>query len=169
MVPSIYSDIRDQIKPGDILAVTHLSWARWSDIESQIVRFSPRSEFSHVAIAWPMAGRLFILEAVVPEIRIYPLSSRFKEFFWLPINRPLSAEAENFAMSMVGEKYGKLEAIKGFFNRTSSANSRWQCAEYVQQVLLKNGIVMSCKPTPSDIVKCAMYQLGAELRAVTKL
>jgi len=159
-----YEDVRSTITSGDIIAFTHMGWRSWSDIESQIVRMATRSEFSHVAIAWVVAERIFIIEAVVPEIRIFPLSN-FKEFFILRTHIPMSIEAEEFALSRVGERYSKWEAIKGYFGRNKD-DRYWQCAEFVSSVLHKDGIDLPGKDTPTDLVRGTMDVLGSNLELI---
>jgi len=59
-----YKTFRHLIQPGDIIAFTHNGWWSVADLESQLVRIITRSEYSHVGIAWPVGGRVMILEAV---------------------------------------------------------------------------------------------------------
>jgi len=58
-----YSEVRDTIKSGDLLAWSHRGWRTWYDIKIQAVRFFTQSEFSHVGVAWAVGGRVFVLEA----------------------------------------------------------------------------------------------------------
>lgn len=149
-----YSDARPLIEIGDLFAFSHDGFSSRQDLESQAVRFFTRSEFSHVGVAWPVAGRVFILEAVVPLVRIYPLS-KLLPFYWIPMRKPLEPAAEELALSIIGEPYSKWEAIRGFFG-AARANSKWQCAEYVQSVLAANGTNLPGKPTPTAVVHGAM-------------
>ena len=71
-----YTDIRDQIKTGDLIGFTHKGWLGWYNFKVQMVRMFTRSEYSHVAIAYVMNDRIFILEAVGAEVRLFPLSRR---------------------------------------------------------------------------------------------
>lgn len=150
-----YNDIRNHIRPGDVIACSHEGWGSWSDIESQIVRIATRSEYTHVGIAWPIAGRVMIIEAVVPEIRIFPLA-KLLPFYWISLGGEFTAKAEEFALSRVGEEYSKWEAIKGYFGGTDLNNGHWQCAEFVQAVLRVNGTLPRgrTKATPTDLVRC---------------
>jgi hypothetical protein len=165
----LYNDIRNTIQPGDLIAFTHTGWNSWEDIQSQIVRIFTRSEYSHVGIAWPVGGRVMLLEAVVPEIRIFPLS-KLLPFYYLPITGVVGKwndDAEEYALSRVGEKYSKLEAIKGFFGATKDSNKRWQCAEYARAILHRAGLSVDCKDTPTALVREVM-QRGIQLNMVTK-
>lgn len=160
-----YIGIRNYIQSGDIVAFTHIGWKSFSDIESQIIRMATRSEYSHVGLVWKIADRLFVLEAVVPEIRIFPLSN-FNHFYLLSMKAPLSKEAEEYALSRVGQRYSKFEAIKGYLGINKS-NEKWQCAEYVKAVLRINGILLSGTDTPTNIVRSAMEEYNAGLIVVT--
>jgi hypothetical protein len=160
-----YKTARPQIISGDIIAFSHEGWSSWSDIESQMVKLWTQSEYSHVGIAWAIAGRVFVLEAVVPEIRIFPLR-KLLPFYWVPMQTPLSKTTERYAISRVGEEYSKWEAIKGYLGSTS-LNRKWQCAEYVRTVLSVNGSMMKGKNTPSAIVRDAL-EMGKALHLVQR-
>lgn len=143
------------MQSGDILAFSHDEWASVSDLETQAVRFFTRSEFSHVGVAWVIGGRVFIIEAVVPKVRIYPLS-KLLPFYWIPMRRELSDAAVEAALSIVGEDYSKIEAIRGYFGTNSEENHLWECAEEVKFVLRKNGITLPGRATPTQVVRDAM-------------
>lgn len=151
-----YRTARPQITSGDIIAFTHSGWGSWADIESQIVRIATRSEYSHVGVTWVTGGRVFILEAVVPEIRIFPLR-KLVPFYWVPMYSPLSRPTERYALSRVGQEYSKWEAVKGFFGSTR-LDQKWQCAEYVRMVLSVNKSMAPGKNTPTAIVQDALKQ-----------
>jgi hypothetical protein len=150
-----YNDIRGKIRPGDLLAFSHEGWKSWSDVQSQIVRIATRSEYTHVGIAWPVAGRVMILEAVVPRIRIFPVSNLLP-FYWLPLSSTWDEQVEEYALGRVGEEYSKWEAIKGYYGWTNDGNRKWQCAEYARVILSKAGIPLDCKDTPTALVKEVM-------------
>jgi hypothetical protein len=165
----LYEDIRPKIRAGDLIAFSNESWGSKADFQSQLVRIFTRSEYSHVGVAWPIGGRVMLLEAVVPEIRIFPLS-KLLPFYHLPVTGTAgewTADVEEYALSRVGQKYSKLEAIKGLFGWTEAGNKRWQCAEYVLEVLRRAGLGIDCHATPTNLVREAM-SLGAPLNMVTR-
>ena len=155
-----YPDLRSQIKSGDVLAWTHRSWDSIKDIQCQIVRMATQSEYSHVGVAWVVAERVFVLEAVTAGVRIFPLS-RSAPFYWVP-RGIWSDEAERRAMAHVGAEYSKWEAIKAFFGGSSYDNDAWECAEYVCWVL---GLPVVAK-TPAKVVQHLQDVEGLELRTV---
>ena len=97
-----YAETRPRIRSGDLIALTHRSWSSWYDVQIHAVRFFTQSEYSHVALVWEIGGRLFVIESVVPFVRIVPLSSLQKEgFYWVPMDAPISDAELEFALSKV--------------------------------------------------------------------
>lgn len=156
-----YQEIRPLIKSGDLIAQGHKGWGSLYDIQIQIVRIFTRSEYSHVAIAWVIGGRVFVIEAVTQGIRIFPLS-RLTPFYWIPMNADWTAEAEEFALKNIGEPYSKWECIKAFFEPLTN-NGLWQCAKWSDAVLEKLGIDLGDRVTPTDIVRSALSRYGSNL------
>jgi hypothetical protein len=146
-----YEDARSQIKSGDILAFGHVGWNSWHDLKIQGIRFFTQSEYCHIATAWVCGGRVFVLEAVTPKIRIFPLSM-MGEFYWIPMNAPWTTETEEFALSKVGEHYSQWQAVESFFSKPK-ADKLWQCCEYSRTVAEKDGIIIPGKYTPTGTVK----------------
>lgn len=153
-----YLEVRPDICFGDILAWTHREWNSWHDIKIQLVRFITQSEYSHVGIAWKIGGRLLVVEAVVPAVRIYPLS-KLGDFYHIPLGVEWTQETEEFMLSKVGEPYSQIEAFKALFGGVTD-NGKWQCAELVFQILHKAGIYLGNMYTPTAIVREAQL-LGA--------
>lgn len=145
-----YQDARGKIKSGDLLAWSHRGWRSWYDIQIQLVRFFTQSEYSHVGVAWVTGGRVFVIEAVTPKVRIYPLS-KLGEFYWVPDFIDWTPEVEERALGFVGTEYSKWEALAAFFGRTVDA-TRMQCAKLVCTIL---GI-RSSNITPSHVVNAAL-------------
>jgi hypothetical protein len=162
-----YAAIRDTIKSGHILTWTHRSWETLSDIESQVVRIITESEYSHVGLAWVFGGRVFVLESVVPKIRIVPLSNLLPCYL-LTYQVTWTEAAETFALSLVGNGlYSKWEAILGLFRKIRHSDSVWQCAKYVWCVLDKTDrpIELNGLLTPSAVVQAAL-ESGATLQSM---
>lgn len=155
----LYSEVRPAIETGDLLAWRHEGWGSLYDLQIQIVRMATRSEYSHVGLAWKVGGRLFCLEAVGSGIRIMPLSL-LGDFYFIPMLIEEDKFAIEFALSKVGEKYSKWQAITSFFGKVKE-DGRWQCAEYVNRVLEESGFSIGERNlTPSKVVEAVqeLYQ-----------
>lgn len=153
-----YSEIKSKIKSGDIIALSHYKWASWYDFQVQMVRVFTQSEFTHVGLVWEVAGRLFVIEAVEPVVRITPLSHCAEEgFYWAPLNTPISDEELEFALSKVGKaKYSKWQAIKSQFKSLKvGEDDLFECAEFVICARKLSGVNLGDVATPSEVVKAA--------------
>ena len=143
----IYADARPLIASGDVLFWTHKPMRSFYDLQIQIVRALTRSEWSHVGIAWVIAGRVFVIEAVSQGVRIFPLS-RAGDFTWTSRGGFTTAQ-EEFALAHVGEPYSKWDAIRSFFGASNDKDSQWFCSELVCAVL---GLPVENK-TPAEVMR----------------
>jgi hypothetical protein len=155
-----YSEARPLIKSGDLLAFSEGNWSTWQGIKISLVRMFTRSTYSHVALAWVVGGRVFALEAVVPKLRIYPLS-QLGTFYHIPMGAPWRDLTEEFALSKIGTEYSQSVAIKAFFAPLEEGNVQ-ECAAYAREVLLLDGINLGNRAVPDSIVFEAQ-KLGANL------
>lgn len=154
-----YADARPLIRSGDLLAFSHGSWRSWNDIKVNFVRMFTRSTFSHVGVAWVVGGRVFVLEAVKPRSRIFPLSLA-GDFYLIPTHSEWSYEAEEFALSRIGTPYSELKAIEAFFRPLEAGNVQ-ECAAYAREILARDGIDLGARSTPDAVVEAALTIDGA--------
>jgi len=153
-----YATARPNIRSGDLLAWGHDAWRSWHDLEIQLVRLFTRSEYAHAAVAWVVGARVFVIEAVVPLVRIFPLS-KLLPCYWLSgeLRNPWGDALEDAALARVGEKYSKWEAVRSAFAKViPGANASWQCAElasYIRAPLLLEDYE---SPTPNRLVHDAL-------------
>lgn len=151
----IYTNHRSRIRSGDLLAWSANKVSSFKDLQVQAIRVFDRTEYTHVGIAWVVADRVFVIEAVTPYVRIVPLSNELP-CYHVKTNIIWSAELENYALSFVGNeayRYSKFEAIRAFFGLSAKSNSKIECAEYVQMVYDKAQLHLEGRATPSDVVE----------------
>jgi hypothetical protein len=149
-----YKDLRSTIKSGDIVAWSH----------NGIVRLFTGSEYSHVGTAWVVGERVFVIEAVQPMVRIYPLS-KLLPFYHISSLGDWTQEAEEFALSQVGTNYSVMDAIRSYFGKISP-DGNWQCAELAAAIAKLNGVDLGENYRPSAIVKKALT-MGGSLTLLT--
>lgn len=160
-----YTRSRSNIRSGDLLAWGHEAWRSWHDLEVQAVRMFTRSEYAHVGVAWRMAGRVWVIEAVVPNIRVFPLS-RLLPCYWLGGEKrnAWTKEIEESVTKIIGQEYSKLEAISSFLGKVvPGANEKWQCAETAAYLRAALTLGDYGSPTPTTLVKATLRE-GASLR-----
>lgn len=159
-----YPNARPLIRSGDLLATSHGSWRTWQGIRTNLVRIFTRSTYSHVGTAWVVGGRVFVLEAVKPKIRIFPLSN-WGHFYWVDLDASWRADTEEFALARVGYDYSDLDAIKGFLDCLEPGKVS-QCAAFVIEVLKHDGCNLGQRATPDAVVQAALDLQGSELVSV---
>ena len=159
----IYKQARPMIRSGDVLAWSHRGITSWHDLKIWFVRLFQRSEYSHVGTAWVVGNRVFVIEAVMPKVRIYPLS-KLGDFYWLQMGAYWRKATETLALSFVGDDYSQMQAIVSPFV-TPPNDDRWECAELVATVARQDSIDLGAVYTPSEVVLAAQKR-GAPLTYV---
>ena len=155
-----YANIRESIRSGDLLAFSHGDFKSFNGLLVKSVRVFTTSTYSHVAVAWVAKDRVFALEAVVPKVRIFPLSL-LGDFDLIPLEAPWLAETEQYALSKVGADYSRWTAIQGFFNPLEEGDVS-ECAAYAREVLKRDGIDLGKMSRPDTVIHAAQ-DLGASL------
>lgn len=138
----IYSQMRDTIKNGDLLV--------WDSMP--IVNFFTQSSYSHVGIALWIGKRLFVLEADIPEVRLYPLSQKASFYIITGVAPDWNEEVTDFALEFIGNKYSIWDAIRSLFVPLK-VNGSWQCVEYAKFIYRKMGIELNDNYLPKEIVR----------------
>lgn len=156
-----YADARPLIKSGDILAWSHRGWRTFHDIKIQMVRFFTQSKYSHVGTAWVIGDRVFVLEAVQPLVRSFPLSKLLVDGCdWIPLNAPWRDATLTFAVWCVGDPYSQLQALQSF-NGQPPVDKKWQCAELCRSIAELDGIDLGPRAVPSSVVDYAIIAGGS--------
>jgi hypothetical protein len=151
-----YAEVRNQIRSGDLLVWSHRGIKSWHDLKIWFVRLFTRSEYSHVGLAWVVGGRVFVIEAVQPVVRNYPLSKLLADgAYWITTGAAWRPETEELALSCVGDPYSQVQAVQAPFGKPPE-DKLWQCAELVATVLRADGIELGTVYTPSAIARSAM-------------
>ena len=159
----IYKQARPMIRSGDVLAWSHRGIHSWHDLKIWFVRMFTRSEYSHVGTAWVVGNRVFVIEAVMPKVRIYPLS-KLGPFYWLQMGAYWRKATETLALSFVGDDYSQVQAMVSPFI-TPPKDDRWECAELVATVARQDSIDLGAAYTPSEVVLAAQKR-GAPMTYV---
>ena len=111
---SLYSEIRDSIKTGDLV-----SWkaGKVNSVFTFILYLyqkilKPKSV--HVGIVLVIGGRVFVVEARPPAVRIFPLSM-MEDFDLIHTNIPYEQNDIDFLLKELGAPYKALDVLKGLF------------------------------------------------------
>jgi len=147
-----YVDMREDIESGDLLAwsTDNTSWS--SSLLTMIVRFFTLSEFSHVGIAYREDGRVYVLEATIPQIQLRPLSE-VKGFYHIPMRIQWDLQLQDYLKHFVGKPYSIIDCIRGYLGKTDVSDDRWQCAEVCNDFFRHANIELGDAYTPSKVVR----------------
>lgn len=146
-----YLNIRDSISSGDLIAFSHGNWKSIPGILTNLVRIFTRSTYSHVGVAWVVANRVFVFEAVKPVTRVYPLSL-MGDFYWVPTKASWNTKAENFAIENMGVKYSNLACIEAFSRELDKDDVR-ECAAYAKAILGRAGVYTGSLARPDSVIQ----------------
>jgi hypothetical protein len=154
-----YSDVRAKISSGDLLAWSHNEIRLPTlihDLQVKAVRLAGLTEFTHVGLALPFGGRVWLLESVEPLVRMVPLSNVIGDgFYWLPLNKAMSDAELEWALSKVATaEYSKWEGIRAQLG-ISPASEDMECAKYAAMSRILSGVDIGNRYTPSAVVKRA--------------
>ena len=160
---SKYAEVRSLIKTGDILVWTHRKLKSLYDLKIMIIRFFQMSEYCHVGVAVVLGGRVWVLEACSPQVRLVPLSNSLPCYHIT--SHQLSEDQLEAGLCLVGKKdvmYSTMEAIRAYLNKNDPNDKNIQCAELVNHVC-----ELECQATPSAIVQHSLNK-GSTLQELVE-
>lgn len=161
-----YSEIRSSLKTGDLV-----SWkaGKINSFFTVILKlyqkiFNPKSV--HVGIVFVIGGRIFVVEARPPQIRIYPLS-RMEDFYLIRTNIPDHKNDINLLLTKVGVKYGLVDLIRGILFGKGKNNRFLYCSElasvYYETIeLLNTSKYENAWRSPDNLIEAICEITGSE-------
>lgn len=146
---------RQAIKSGDLLIWKKSKKSLISSWAIELIRFFTRSDFAHVGIAWVMDGRVFVVEATQPVVRLTIVKDN-DEFYHAPMVIEWSDTSEEYLIDKIGLKYSVFDAIRAFLGKTLDNDRRYQCAELANEFYKTHGIELGDAFTPSELVEAVL-------------
>lgn len=146
---------RQAIKSGDLLIWKKSKKSLISSWTIELIRFFTRSDFAHVGIAWVMDGRVFVVEATQPVVRLTIVKDN-DEFYHAPMVIEWSDTSEEYLIDKIGLKYSVFDAIRAFLGKTLDNDRRYQCAELANEFYKTHGIELGDAFTPSELVEAVL-------------
>lgn len=151
----IYADARAKIQSGDILA--------WSGdaLFSRLIQRTTRSKYSHVGVAWCIAGRVFALEAIEGTgVRLMPLShADMRPFYYAEMGGEWTDRAETFALENLGAPYNWFDALRAGLGLPMRRGESFICSEYAREVArFCNHDIPDRVQTPAQLVEWCQHR-----------
>ena len=139
-----YSDIRKEIKSGDVVA-----WQGRFTNRNILKLFNQK--VGHTGIAWVISNRVFVIHALTKGIVINPLS-RLTPFCWLATGVEWTEKTQAFALSELGRSYSYSDVFRGVFGMRPVNGNGWMCGEFTKAIL-QNAQLPVTQDMPSKLVK----------------
>ena len=156
-----YWSSRPEIKSGDLLVWSRQRIETPADLIPFTVRFFTLSDYNHTGVAWRANGRLFVIEATLPEIRIQPLSKR-RPVYYIPMDIKFTKSSEKWLLSKIGIDYSVMQAVAAYLNK--DIPGKYICTKFTGEFYRNHGIDLDpTKLTPSDHVRDVLEKTGAPM------
>lgn len=145
-----------QIQTGDLLAWDSDRYTGWSKLVISFIRVMTLSEYGHVGVAFVDNGKVFVLEAVNPKVRIQPISAGTK-LYVVSMNLRSTESLQRIMQGYLGCQYSIMDCIRAYLGLTTKRDDNWQCAELANDVYQQLGVELKPKRvTPSGMVHAAL-------------
>jgi hypothetical protein len=171
MISKKYSEVRDKVQPGDLIAFGGMGWV------SRLIKWRTNSKVSHVGVVSRIGahGRVMVMESTSLDgkkgVQLNRLSSRVDQYkghvWWFPLNDEAREKLDlmqfwKFLWAQDGKKYDYLQAPMSatlFWAREDFG--RLFCSELVAGAYEAGGIlpnINASEVTPEDLCRMRMYQ-----------
>ena len=162
-----YSQIRNTIQTGDLLAWSTNSISSLTDIALSAYQKIYSTNISHVGIAVSFGSRVFVAEAIPPVVRLYPLS-RKRDFYYIPCNLEQKDSYIDYLLEYIGEDYSLWDLVKSCAGLSTSTQS-FYCSELAGDFYKYTGLLDSqvYGKFPHTIVNAVSLAVGKEPQLVS--
>ncbi len=146
-----YAQYRKNIQNGDLLIWSSDKSSLMSRMYLYIIRLFTLSSYAHIGIALWVNGRLCVVEASQPVVKVIPISLA-NNFYHIKMNLQISSGDISWLMSKVGQKYSMVKAIKSYFKLPLELDSTWQCVQLVSEFYKKYNLIVDDSYIPSQFI-----------------
>lgn len=167
-----YAEVRQKMKSGHLIASSFLqpAFSSWYAFKVAAVQACTRSDISHLAVIWvpPITQRVWIVEAVVPCVRMRLLSQALAEGednYHVAVDCDWNA-AEDFAFTHIGQPYSQLKAMHAPYQPWEHGKYT-ECAGMVLDIMHKAGLDLGLIATPQTVLRQALLRNGGEQTLIT--
>jgi hypothetical protein len=117
-----------------------------------------------------MEGVPFLVESVVPFVRIMPLDNLEEDFYLVRTGMSVSQQEREFMFSQVAVgAYSKLQAIEAQLEMLKiGSDNVWSCAEFLICARKFSGMSINTKATPAAVIKFLLDEKGLTLNYISK-
>ncbi len=158
----LYSKMRNEIKTGDLIAYDTEEITSFFGFVLYFYQKILKAKYTHVGVAVRMGGRVFLVEATPPEVRLVPLAM-CGNFYHIETNMEANEQSVMTNLfSHLGKKYSIFDLIKSKIGLSNNTNDLY-CSELAGDFYNTFGYLTDRKvgTTPDSIVEAVLEQSGS--------
>jgi len=158
----LYSDIKKEIQTGDLLAWETTSINGFFDFLLFLYQKIFKARFTHVGVAVRINGRVFMVDATPPMVRLFPVSMT-RDFYLIKTNIKATEKHIDILLSRLGNRYSLLDMIRGILNFKKD-DTKDYCSDLVGDFYNQIGYINdeNAGRTPDTIVEAIIKASGSE-------
>lgn len=157
----LYSQYREKIRTGDMLAWKKTKITSIFDVFLLLYQKICGAEYIHTAIAFRTSDRLFIVEATPPVVRMMPVSLlEDDEFFHFSVEFDRTPAQETLLLENIGKPYNILDFLANLLH-VGDPDESYYCSEECAEFYADIGVLKDEEPgiTP-DVLVHALLTTG---------
>lgn len=158
----LYSEMRNEIKTGDLIAYDTEEISSFFSFVLFLYQKILKAKYTHVGIAVNLGGRIFLVEATPPEVRLIPLSM-CGNFYHIKTNMTTSQDSMlSNLFSHLGKKYSLMDLAKSVIGFSNDPSDQY-CSELAGDFYNQFGYLVDRKAgqTPDSIVEAVLERSGS--------
>lgn len=151
----LYSEIRDELETGDLVAWDTTEIEDFFDFILFIYSKVFRVKYTHVGVVVKFGSRIFVLEAIPPVVRLVPLSAK-RDFYLIKTKAPVLFRENgiNYLFKFIGRKYSILDFVRTML-KLKSSDEDFYCSELAAKYYKSIGYILDEKigHSPQNLVE----------------
>lgn len=162
MVVEKYSNIRRQIKTGDLLAWKSGRIGSKIDLVLKLYQKIFKAQYIHVGVAVVLGNRVLMVDATPPIVRLYPLSY-CDDFYWFPCNLEYKEKYLDILFKHLGKPYRLFDLINSLLGFKNSTDD-FYCSELAGYFYKEIGFIQDEDAgfVPDTIVEAILKASGVK-------
>lgn len=150
---TLYSEIRSTVTTGDLIAWNKPGFKSTTGMLLLLYQKILKAKYTHVGVAAVLGGRIMIIEATPPAVRIFPLSM-LTDFDIIKTEIADIPNHLDVLLTQLGKPYSLLDFFRGIFH-ISGGNSKYYCSQLASKYYNDIGYIDNefAGLTPDSIVE----------------
>jgi len=159
---TLYSNIRHEMKTGDLLIWKTRSVANIFDFLLFLYQKIFGAKYTHVGIVVKMGNRLMMVDAAPPVVKVFPISL-CRDFYLVKTNIEDKDSHIDVLFNRLGNKYSLLDMVRGVFKFKRNAKEDY-CSDLASEFYNQIGYIddEDAGQTPDSLVEAIVKASGNE-------